>query len=110
MDTPLVAQVFKQLFSNARCQSCRKAFRLSNSLPKAAAAQRRWNNTVRGKAVSAKSELHWQQRSDLLQHDATEEFNKYPMVTAADLRARVERPRKVKMLMRDFIEGLATFP
>jgi hypothetical protein len=27
------------------------------------------------------------------------------MLTAMDLRGRKERPRRVKMLMRDFIEG-----
>ncbi|KAL1844638.1 hypothetical protein VTK73DRAFT_2126 [Phialemonium thermophilum] len=39
--------------------------------------------------------------------DMSEEYKKYPMVTAMDLRARKERPRRVKMLMRDFIEGQA---
>jgi hypothetical protein len=35
----------------------------------------------------------------------SEEYNKYPMVTANQLRGRRERPRRVKMLTRDFIEG-----
>jgi hypothetical protein len=35
----------------------------------------------------------------------SEEFQRYPMVTAMDLRGRKERPRRVKMFMRDFIEG-----
>jgi hypothetical protein len=35
----------------------------------------------------------------------SEEYNKYPMVTADQLRGRRERPRRVKMLTRDFIEG-----
>lgn len=36
----------------------------------------------------------------------SEEYNKYPMVTADQLRGRRERPRRVKMLTRDFIEGI----
>jgi hypothetical protein len=36
----------------------------------------------------------------------SEEYNKYPMVTADQLRGRKERPRRVKMLTRDFIEGM----
>lgn len=35
----------------------------------------------------------------------SEEYQKYPMVTANQLRGRRERPRRVKMLTRDFIEG-----
>jgi hypothetical protein len=34
-----------------------------------------------------------------------EEFERYPMVTAEMLKGRRERPRRVKMLMREFIEG-----
>ncbi len=37
--------------------------------------------------------------------DMSEEYKKYPMVNCQDLRGRTERPRRVKMLMRDFIEG-----
>jgi Putative S-adenosyl-L-methionine-dependent methyltransferase len=35
----------------------------------------------------------------------SEEYQKYPMVTADQLKGRRERPRRVKMLARDFIEG-----
>jgi hypothetical protein len=39
--------------------------------------------------------------------DMSEEYKKYPMVTADQLRGRRERPRRVKMLTRDFIEGIS---
>lgn len=38
--------------------------------------------------------------------DKAEEFSKYPLVTANMLRSRRDRPRKVKMFVRDFIEGM----
>jgi hypothetical protein len=48
----------------------------------------------------------WQQRVELNVEDRKEEFRAYPMVTADMLRSRKTRPRRVKMLLRDFIEGL----
>jgi hypothetical protein len=42
---------------------------------------------------------------DLFPQDMAEEYSKFPMVTADQLRERRERPRRVKMLTRDFIEG-----
>jgi len=50
------------------------------------------------------NESSWQQRTDHFPLDKAGEYKKYPMVTANQLRTRKERPRKVKMLMRDFIE------
>jgi len=50
-------------------------------------------------------EANWQPRSDIFKQDMSEEFKKYPMVTVNELRNYKERPRRVKMLMRDFIEG-----
>ncbi|KAL8774859.1 MAG: hypothetical protein Q9209_000798 [Squamulea sp. 1 TL-2023] len=46
----------------------------------------------------------WQQRSDILPPDKAKDFAKYPMVTANTLRPRKDRPKRVKMLTRDFIE------
>ena len=52
-----------------------------------------------------KERTHWQQRTDLFPQNRSKEYEKYPLVTADMLRNRRERPRRVKMLMRDFIEG-----
>lgn len=51
------------------------------------------------------SEKVWQPRSAFLQRDRSAEFERYPMVTAKMLAGRKERPKRVKMLVRDFIDG-----
>ena len=53
----------------------------------------------------ARRESDWQQRTEILPPDKIKEFDKYPMVTADTLKTRRERPKRVKMLARDFIEG-----
>ncbi|KAK5663739.1 hypothetical protein OQA88_4170 [Cercophora sp. LCS_1] len=64
--------------------------------------------STRGRGTDAvanrRNESNWQQRTMLLPEDRSEEYKRYPMVTAEDLRGRKERPRRVKMLMRNFIE------
>jgi hypothetical protein len=58
---------------------------------------------------TGRNESTWQQRTDILPHDMSEEYSKFPTVTADDLRGRRERPRRVKMLARDFIEGMPEY-
>ncbi len=141
MDSPIVAQLFRQLFrSHPACQSRRNLAALSlciqagwrsyhhqhyqhqhqHQRQRQREHQRRGmssnrNNNDRGwrqtvtRGANAKfdeSETNWQQRTEMFSLDMTDEYKSYPMVTADELRDRKERPRKVKMLMRDFIEGI----
>lgn len=107
MDSPIISRLFKQLFSRRACQSVHvrssTSLRIQNgsrSQVRHLSASRRHNN----KATSAKDN-HWQQRTELFPEDMSEEYKKYPMVTADQLRTRRERPTRVKMFTRDFIEG-----
>ncbi|KAF2085655.1 DUF185-domain-containing protein [Saccharata proteae CBS 121410] len=105
MDSPVVTQLFRQLFSqrSSRCLRARTA-RLSNAsriLPsqRRGIAYRKPDSKTDGYKLS-----RWQQRADSFPADRTKEFNSYPTVTADELRTWHKRPRRVKMLMRDFIE------
>jgi len=68
-------------------------------------AQREEQRRYGARDESRKNEF-WKARNDLLLSDRTEDFKRYPLVTADDLRPRRERPRRVKMLVRDFVEGV----
>ncbi|KAI1322399.1 S-adenosyl-L-methionine-dependent methyltransferase [Xylariaceae sp. FL0255] len=131
MDSPIVTQLFRQLFRHPTCQSRRKIATASASLTasplpnhgrhtpttthrhldrrqqqKRSMASNR-GSFIRGatKAANTKdNETNWQQRTELYSLDMSEEYKQYKTVTATDLRSYKERPRKVKMLMRDFIE------
>ncbi|KAI1077632.1 DUF185-domain-containing protein [Whalleya microplaca] len=117
MDSPIVAQLFRQLFRHPACQSRRNLAALSSCLQHGRRMQQHQHQhrqqrrsmatrpTVRGaKSPAQANDSNWQQRTELFSADKTEEYKTYPMVTANDLRGRRERPRQVKMLMRDFIE------
>ncbi|KAK3073867.1 hypothetical protein LTR53_004166 [Teratosphaeriaceae sp. CCFEE 6253] len=54
--------------------------------------------------ITTTVESSWQQRTDHFPLDKADDFRRYPTVTSDGLRARRERPTRVKMLMRDFIE------
>ncbi|KAI1496105.1 S-adenosyl-L-methionine-dependent methyltransferase [Biscogniauxia marginata] len=114
MDSPIVTQLFRQLFRHPACQSRKNLATLATCLQHGRRTQQQHQqqrrnmasrDTVRGSKLSKQAkEVDWQQRTELFSADMTDEYKKYPMVTANDLRGSRERPRKVKMLMRDFIE------
>lgn len=116
MDSPLVAQLFRQLFRHRACHSQRNLVALSSCIQHGRRMQQQrramaTRPTVRGaKPAPASNESDWQQRTELFAQDKTDEYKSYPTVTAMDLRTRKERPRRVKMLMRDFIEGMCRRP
>ncbi|RYC55330.1 hypothetical protein CHU98_g10882 [Xylaria longipes] len=128
MDSPIVTQLFRQLFRHPACQSRRnlataatatfaRSFqhgrRAHHRQQQERKQQRRTMATrdiTRGENPKRKDrgDTDWQQRTEMFSVDMSEEYKKYPTVTANDLRSRRERPRKVKMLMRDFIEVCIT--
>ncbi|KAL7783820.1 DUF185 domain-containing protein [Trichoderma ceciliae] len=101
MDSPIVAHLFRQLFRH-RPRGCRG---LRNGLGS------RQRQSARGLATRPSidrgmksNESRWQQRTHILPEDRREEFAQYPYISLQELRTRAERPRKVKMLLRDFID------
>jgi hypothetical protein len=108
MDSPLISRLFKQLFAHRACQAVRPRLRPSPRLPSSRRTQVRcYSRRNEQDADAPKNESHWQQRTTVFSEDMSAEYAKYPMVTADQLRGRRERPRRVKMLTRDFIEGKA---
>lgn len=105
MDSPLISHVFRRLFSHQICSRIRShsslPFRRAN-----APYQRHYQTGGEGVSDDDRRQSHWQQRTDLFPQDKSRDFERYPMVTANALRGRRERPRRVKMLARDFIEGM----
>ncbi|RCI13129.1 hypothetical protein L249_1287 [Ophiocordyceps polyrhachis-furcata BCC 54312] len=90
---PLASKLFKHLFQR-RSPACLR--RHYGSMAKSA-------SSIRDRGMKT-NESRWQQRTNVLPEDRSEEFLKYPYLTARDLRRRTERPRRAKMLLRDFIE------
>jgi hypothetical protein len=44
---------------------------------------------------------------DAFPRDMSKQLKEYPRVTATDLRHRTQRPRRVKMYTREFIDGMS---
>lgn len=108
----MVTQLFRQLFRHAhpRCHVHRNRASLATALHRGRQLRALSStspspaDSPRGAVSPADKEKQWQHRSTLFPADKTEEAERYPMVTAKELRRYTQRPRRVKMLMRDFIE------
>ncbi|RMD44108.1 hypothetical protein DV735_g929, partial [Chaetothyriales sp. CBS 134920] len=108
MDSPVVAHVFRQLFATP-ARRCLHAH--SRARPEAAArcarhapATQRRSYSLKHREDDGHGRSRWQQRLDAFPRDITEDIKDAPRVSAGQLRHRVQRPRRVKMYTRDFIE------
>lgn len=104
MDSPLVTQLFRQLFSHRASQCLARGTRPAITAAHAPQIQRRGKATRLGAGETTR-ESKWTPRKNVFPHERAEEFERYPTITSDMLRSRKERPRRVKMLLRDFIEG-----
>lgn len=113
MDSALLTKLFHRLFSHQTCSTLRSRPSLSFQLTNNSARKHQYHRIPNGVDNRDKPledsgrESHWQQRTDLFPEDKSRDYQRFPMVTADDLRHRRERPKKVKMLTRDFIEGMS---
>lgn len=113
MDSPIVAQIFRQLFHHRPpgCKGVRNLAGLRNGLRTSTIVSHQSRFYVAGRPSSdrgmKKNESRWQQRTNILHQDRSTEFAEYPYISIDELKQRTERPRKVKMLLRDFIDGMA---
>ena len=104
MDSPLMAQVFRRLLSHQTCSRLR--FHPALSRRSSNAPGRRYYRSSSEDVDDDRGQTSsWQQRTDIFPPDKLREYERYPMVTADALRNRRERPKRVKMLARDFIDG-----
>ena len=104
MDSPIVTSLFRQL-SHLRARQCLRTTGYP-SISRKPQSQ----NYSHGAAEANGRETKWQTRTALLNKDKIEDYERFTMVTAEELRGRKERPKRVKMLLRDFIEGSYNLP
>ena len=105
MDSPLMTRVFRCLFSHQTCSRLHFPPALSRIPPLNSPGRRCYRSSSEDVDDDRGQQSNWQQRTDIFPPDKLREYERYPMVTADALRNRRERPKRVKMLARDFIDG-----
>ena len=108
MDLPLASKIFRRLFSHQTCSRLRFFPPTPRGLLPHAPRRRYYRSSKEDGADDDKRTSNWQMRTNIFPPDKLTEYERYPMVTADMLRTRRERPKRVKMLARDFIEGMSS--
>ncbi|KAE8148429.1 S-adenosyl-L-methionine-dependent methyltransferase [Aspergillus avenaceus] len=110
MDSPVLNQLFRQLFRHPPCRTLRSASSIPGRRPDCVrlSTPRQQCRSFLSRRSAAKRKpvddgMVWNRRGDYPK-DIEEEYKTFPLVTAKDLRHRRERPRQVKMLTREFID------
>lgn len=107
MDSPLASKIFQRLLSHQTCSRLRFYPPTSRRLLLNAPGRRYYRSSKEDDGDNdSRQTSDWQMRTDIFPPDKLRDYEKYPMVTSDMLRSRRERPKRVKMLARDFIEGI----
>lgn len=109
MDSPAITSLFRQLFTT-RARQCLRSRSLQQCAAPAVTSRVQRRSIASNRPESVEESIHrrtsnWHPRLTSFPEDKIADVQKYPTVTARDLRMRRQRPKRVKMLMRDFIEG-----
>lgn len=102
MDSHAINNIFRQLFAPAR--GClRRQLHSQHATQQTCRNQRRRYATRRTDYLGD-GQSSWQQRLDHFPRDVSKQLREFPRVTAKELARRRERPERVKMYTRDFID------
>jgi hypothetical protein len=105
MDPTLTSRIFQRLFAHETCS----VLRYTHSVHPNRISTRLKSTKASVPDTGLKDHKAWQHRYQFFKDGPGSEAKKYPNVTADQLRTRSTRPKRVKMLMRDFIEGTSPY-
>lgn len=103
MDYSAAAQIFRQLFSSP-ARGCLRQHARNQQATRRAFQNPRRHYALRQTDSDGKGGSTWQQRLDHFPDDMSKQLREYPRVTARELKHRQQRPKRVKMYTREFID------
>ena len=107
MESALLTRIFRHLLSHQTCSRLRYQKPWTAQVSAKHHGRRSYRSGREGRQGSEdRSMSNWQQRTEIFPPNKLKEYEDAPMVSSHALRGRRERPKRVKMLARDFIEGL----